>query len=329
MNAPRKLVLSSALLIAACSSNSTSPGPPDGASMSLGDFCAGFMTATAQSLSRCLGGAESTWTMEISAQFSCSSLAAAVAAGRVTYDPMEAGACLAAYPTLSCSDLLVGPTVCAAPLGGTVANGGACLADGDCKGASYCSGVGHGNASCQGKCAPYIAAGQPCLSTQECAVGFTCGGVPGSLTCISDRHPLANPGASCAAPASPNMPSIQCAPGLSCQLPSFACATTVQEGGACTPGERLCEFFTYCDSATQKCKSDSGEGGVCGSAPSGELMNCLPGLYCKLPSKTSPTGTCATLGAGGAACMGDFECASNSCSSQSTTGTCSAPCTQE
>jgi len=328
MNAPRKLVLSSALLVAACSSNSTSVGPADGASMSLGDFCAGFMTATAQLLSRCLGGAESTWAAELTAQFSCSSLAAAVAAGRVVYDPMEASACLAGYPILSCTDLLVGPPVCAAPLGGTVANGGTCLADGDCKGASYCSGVGNGNASCQGKCAPFIAAGQSCLSTEECATGYTCGGIPGSLTCISDRHPLANIGASCGAVA-PTMPSIECAPGLSCHLATFVCATTVEEGGVCTAGEGLCETFTYCDSSSHTCKSDPGEGGVCGSAPSGELMRCLPGLYCKLPTDTSPTGTCATLGAGGAACTGDFECASDSCSSQSTTGTCSTPCTQE
>jgi hypothetical protein len=317
------------IAVSACSSGSSGSGgagQPDASSLSLAQFCEEFTDANAALLSRCLGGEANTWAMEVPPQYSCASLESAVKAGRVTYASAEAAACIAAYPSLSCSDFLIGPSVCSAPLSGTAESGAACFADGDCSGSNYCKGVGNGNSACQGKCAPLLAAGSACTMTEECVVGYTCSGEPPNLTCISERHPIASLGGSCA-PVAPTGPAILCGPGLRCNRQTLTCATTANEGDACTPGEGMCVTFTYCDSSSKSCRPDPGSGGMCGSTPAGELMTCLPGLYCKLPSDISPIGTCVPLGGPGAACSGNFECASDSCDSQ--TGECSTPCTEE
>jgi hypothetical protein len=328
MNVRRSFVLASAALagLFACSSSSPATVHPDAsmAPMTLSAFCSAFMTANSAILARCLGGAASVWATEVPAQYSCASLEAAVAAGRVTYDGSQAASCLDAYPTLSCSDLLVGPPACTGPLGGTIANAAACFTDGDCGGADYCSGAAHGTAACQGTCAPLLAAGAACSASEECVSGFTCGGNPSSPTCISDVHPLANKGESCAA-LPPTMPSIQCAPGLSCELHTTVCEPTVADGAACTPGQGLCETFTYCDPTTMTCKAYAGSGGVCGTTPAQETMGCLPQTWCKMQSPMDPTGVCSPLGGAQAACSGDYQCISGACVREA----CTAPCTEE
>lgn len=301
-------------------SKDVSTGPMD-----IATFCGAFRNATDALLSRCVGGSEAIWGEYFPP---CSALEAAVSAGRVTYQPSKVSACLVAFPSLSCSDLLIGPNACFGPLGGTVANGGPCYADGDCRGDSYCSGVGPGKSSCVGKCAKLLPGGAACTEMDSCAAGYLCGGVPTSMTCVSDVHPLADEGDSCA-PVAPTKPSIFCAPGLSCNRQNFRCAPTGKLGGACTPGDALCETFTYCDSKTSKCVSDPGVGEVCGVSPAGELMRCLPRLYCKLPTPTSATGSCASLGGKGAACSADEQCTSETCNNGTGGGACSAPCTAE
>jgi Dickkopf N-terminal cysteine-rich region len=317
----------SLVTLASCSSSPATHAADASAPMTLGAFCDAFMAANAAILSRCLGGDESLWASGIPAQYSCSALSAAVTAGRVLYDPTQAPACIGAYPELSCTDLLVGPTECDGPLAGTAKDGAACFGDGDCGGASYCGGIGHGQSACSGFCTPLLAAGATCTATQECAIGYTCGGAP-MLTCISDRHPLADEGKSCA-PVMPTMPSIECAPGLSCSHATLTCAKTVEQGGACVPGEALCETFTYCDGASKTCKPYAGAGGTCGAATGGETMGCLPGFYCAMESPMSPTGACTALGKSGAPCTEGFECASASCGTPTNKGVCSTPCTEE
>ncbi len=307
-----------------------SDAPVDAPPLTLSEFCDGFMTANARLLSRCLSGSVTTWAAEVPAQYACPSLLAAEAAGRVTYDPTDAAACLAAYASLSCSDVLVGPMICNAPLSGTAANGASCFSDGDCGGSDYCLGAGSGNSACTGKCTPLLAAGAPCTSPEECVLGYACGGNAGSTTCISDIHPLANEGASCA-PVAATLPSIQCAPGLRCSHTTKTCETTVLQGGTCTPGEGLCETFTYCDTPTSSCKGPAGQGGPCGSQADGETMECQPGLFCNLTSATSLTGTCTPLGGAGAPCAGGGACVSGTCNDQGDAGggACSTPCTEE
>ena len=160
-------------------------------------------------------------------------------------------------------------------------------------------------------------------------LGYACGGQAGSTSCISDIHPLASQGESCAAVA-PTMPSIQCAPGLRCSHATSTCETTVAQGGTCTPGEGLCETFTYCDTPTSSCKGPAKQGGMCGSEADGETMECLPGLFCNLSSTTSLTGTCAPLSGAGAPCAGGVACISGTCANVGDAGgTCTTPCTEE
>jgi hypothetical protein len=317
-----------AVAAAACSSSSGPTIHPngdggDGGTMSIDEFCSAFMTANDVLLNRCVGGAVATWAEELPAQYSCPSLEAAVAAGRVKYQASMADSCLNAFPTLTCADLFIGPMTCDGPLAGTVANGASCFGDGDCDGASYCKGSGYGQSSCDGKCAPLIAAGAACTPIEECAIGYTCGSTG---ICISDIHPLASEGQSCAI-LPPTKPQIQCGPGLTCNHESFLCGPTVAAGGACVPGEGLCETFNFCDATTRKCVADPSEGGTCGLSSMGEIMECLPHLYCNLPSAMSETGTCSPLGASGDACTGNYQCVSGFC--PVATDTCSAPCTQE
>jgi hypothetical protein len=309
----------------ACSSSSSKTTPPggDAATMSVSEFCNAFMTANNVLLNRCVGGAEATWAEELPAEYACPSLEAAVAAGRVAYHASLAESCLNAFPTLSCADLFVGPMTCEGPLAGTVANGATCFGDGDCSVSSYCRGSGYGQSSCEGKCAPLLAPGAACTPIEECAIGYTCST---NGICITDIHPLASEGQSCAL-LPPTKPSIQCGPGLSCNHASFLCGPTVQLGGACVPGEGLCETFTFCDATTRKCVPDPSAGGTCGLSSMGEIMECLPHLYCNLPSAMSETGTCSALGASGDACTGNYQCVSGFCAVA--TDTCTAPCTQE
>jgi hypothetical protein len=315
--------------VVACSSSSakstdkdaSSPGDVTIGPMSIAEFCNAFITANNTLFSRCLGGPVSTWALELPPQYSCASLEAAVAAGRVKYVASQAASCLEAYPSLSCSDLYLGPMECFGPLGGTAANGAACLTDGDCGGSSYCSVL---DGSCQGTCAAALAAGASCPVLDSCVPGYICGGDSSSMTCISNVHPLANEGHSCA-PVAATMPSIQCASGLTCSPHTSMCTKAVPEGAACTPGDELCAMFSYCDSSTMTCKAWVGAGETCGPTAAGEHIECLPQLFCKMATPTSPTGTCEPLGGAGASCAGGYECASDSCSPSG----CSTPCTQE
>ncbi|MBK7580029.1 MAG: hypothetical protein IPI67_07455 [Myxococcales bacterium] len=94
----------------------------------------------------------------------------AIEAGRVVYDGKKLDACLSAIAKRDCG-ASGEPAECTAAIDGTVAEGGDCQLDAECKGGNaYCK-VG---ASCPGKCAPKELAGGPCKNESDCAGDLKC-----------------------------------------------------------------------------------------------------------------------------------------------------------
>ncbi len=333
-------------------------GTADGG-MGVAAFCSAVVMADSTFLSKCVGGEASAWDSQLLAANSCTDLAAAVTAGRVTYDPTKAPACLAAAAAVGCDagGATMSSTACKAALAGTVAAGGACYAAIDCAGgSSFCSGLGGASGSCSGTCKPLVAAGASCAAGEQCVQGYSCTGTAGALTCTANAAPSgAALGATCGYDATTKT-TVVCGSGLACDAKTLKCETIVKLGGACTPGGGVCELFTSCDPTSKTCHAYPGMGGSCGTSAGQDFVGCTGTTYCKL---SGATGTCTTLGALGASCTLGAECASKVCKAASVDGgtgdagskdagshdagskdagshdagggggTCTAPCTQQ
>jgi len=301
---------------------------------SVSSFCTQLLAADAALLSKCLGGPVSAWEAEIGTSNACSQVVAAVSAGRVTFDSTQAAACIGAYSGASCTDFSAAtePAACTATLKGTVADKSTCYNDIDCGATSYCSGLGGASASCTGTCAPRLAAAATCTSSDKCVTGYSCSsGAGGAMTCTAST--TATPaalGATCGYDSKTST-FVSCGAGLACSSKTSTCVTQVATGAACTPGAGVCEPFSACDPTTKKCAAYPAAGGKCGEAAGQDPVACAPGSYCQPATGTPLVGTCATLGASGAACSSGTQCASGSCAKHGDggAGTCAAACTQE
>jgi hypothetical protein len=306
--------------------------------MSITTFCNAVLQADATYLSMCLGGAASAWDAQLTAGTTCTAVAAAVSAGRVTYDPTKASACLAATTALGCdagaSTSAMGLTDCKAALAGTVAANGTCYNSVDCAGTNFCSGLGATGGSCTGTCKPLVAAGATCAAGDQCVSGYVCGSAGGdagtSLACVTSTPAnLAASGAACGYNSTTKV-NVSCAAGLVCNSSTKTCQAPIKAGATCTPGAGECDLFTYCDPTSKTCKNDPGVGGACGSSPSQDFIPCTGASYCKFVTG-SLVGTCTALSAAGAACKTAEECASKVCTAAGDAGggTCAMACTQE
>jgi hypothetical protein len=269
-------------------------------------------------------------------------IAASDAAGTLSYDGAELPACLDAYQSLACDDVIVDfPESCKAALGSALEEGEACRHSLECEQGFYCAG-----GACPGTCTAFLAEGESCTENDVCASGLTCfqgacqplgredddcgGGLfPDCVIgqfCAGENLNEATPGKcypvesvfsakerqACNPLGSP--PTL-CDAGLSCPLLNPFCRGPAEPGAAC----EVLAIPDYCPEG-QSCRE-----GVCTKLPAnGEPCRastagkgaCQAGLRCV-------NNVCRKLNANGAGCAEAAECFSAHCDEA---GDCSVPC---
>ncbi|MBM4341947.1 MAG: hypothetical protein FJ100_01020 [Deltaproteobacteria bacterium] len=234
-------------------------------------------------------------------------LIAEVKAGKITYDPVAAGNCIA-YIASSCDAFKSGktPAPCKQTFVGKLADGDSCTRDEVCK-SGRCQKGATQSSLCPGKCAPIAKAGGACNGDNDCE---------GDLLCIEDKcAPKGGKvGASCS--------SQSCEPGLYCNYAGPAgatCAELSKEGGACL-GSEACVKGLYCKNTGSQgactkpsavgspCNFEGGSGG--GSGSGGGAGECGVGAVC-LPKPGAPPGgqgMCVAKAKVGQPCQGPGQC---------------------
>jgi hypothetical protein len=229
--------------------------------------------------------------------------------GKVRYDATKAQACLDGLGARTCAEMLERDSPeCLAALDGTVALGGACDLDEECKGVALCK---SSNGTCPGQCAALLVAGQACAKDDNCQSGLQCS----TETKLCVQPALA--GQAC------DYGSPPCGPGLLClgkdddKKTAGVCRTPDQafagvENGPCDPSlGQLCQTGLACvtDSLTLvplaitwKCVK-AGSYAANADCRLGIPEACASGNYCKVGTGLQiVSGTCTTIPAAGEAC---------------------------
>jgi hypothetical protein len=213
-------------------------------------------------------------------------VAAAVAAGRLTFDAASACTCLDHVLARDCANFGEDSYVaaCDTMLRGAVAVGGSCDTFAQTGGPHECAGICMAGAnSCTGTCqAP--AAPSPCGSGAACANG---------QTCVNGHCSAGNAGEAC---AGGYHSQIICKAPMVCNSTGLSgtCGAAVASGGDCGPGPNQCQHGLYCQlplQGAQSCVPRAAEGESCEDYQG----NCQDGLYCKLANQNPPQGTCAKI----------------------------------
>jgi hypothetical protein len=252
--------------------------------------------------------------------------AAAVRAGRATFDAAAAKACIDGWSQIPCSDksvIIWPPTACSRVLVGRVALGGACYGTRDCAG-----GRCDATTACPGVCVAAPVPGDACS-------GVFCDGAS-RLLCVAGRCATeGGVGAACD-------DRLDCEQGLACL--SSACATAMEAGGACSRNDDCAEGL-YCllpgsggGGGGGVCTPQVARGGTCreDQAHVGALGQCALGLGCAgsvydaVSGRITP-GTCEpAVDAGGACsavatwngCLPHLACVGGVCVVPPTSGPC-------
>jgi hypothetical protein len=262
---------------------------------------------------------------------------AAITAGRIAYDEVAAGACVAGLAATDCladqpSDATL--SACLAALSGEVARGAPCAGTFECQEGVCPSTTGD---ACPTLCEPAAGQGEACshLSGPTCDVrqGLRCS----SGTCVV---PAAKGGAC--------VDNDGCQSSLVCV--ENACAPLRPTGGGCAK-DSSCAAGNFCVAGGDEggvCEARLGEGGVCGrdvedTSAAFRHVQCLDGLACKGAGLTdggeSVAGACAKPSdegesctvepAGfqifGTGCRGGLVCAAGQCAKPPAVGN---PCSQ-
>ncbi|MBM4346031.1 MAG: hypothetical protein FJ100_21870 [Deltaproteobacteria bacterium] len=216
-------------------------------------------------------------------------LAAMVADGKLTYDAVAAGACIAALKeTCDGLDLVTGPPPCQQMYQGSLKDGAACNFNVECA-SHYC----YGPENCPRFCKKRVALGGVCGKADLCVAGAVCFGGK----CVANV--LKDVGAACG--------ELKCKKGLYCNEKE-KCAPLNKAGqacdlsGSCVPGSQCI---------------DSGTGGSCQPMPkSGEPCSpnpfsdasvlCAAGLICFHTG--GDDGTCKPKAAIGGPCTNTSDC---------------------
>jgi hypothetical protein len=301
----------------------------------LGDVPAKYAAASCVALAACFGelaqefmnGEDCNQLLEKRiANGDFASLQQAVASGKVTYDGTKMQACLDRLSGAGCKLFTEREFAeCVAASDGTIAEGGDCNFDFECKSPAFCK----VDAACPGKCAPLQAAGAACTDDDQCQSGLICTG-PG--TC---EKPSAA-GQSCQ-----NASATPCEPGLLCfggdpQAGTPGTCKTIAElfsadlgatcnladGPYCKPGLSCAVESVSATEIVTKCVA-AGTSACTISYPD----MCPTGQYCKHPDQDF-NGTCTPLPGDGQPCVSDTcvaytRCESGTCRSlQDNGGTC-------
>jgi hypothetical protein len=207
-----------------------------------------------------------------------------VGANGSTASPVATSACAQAIPGITCADLLSNQIATACrPVAGTLTDGAACAADGQCATAHCKIALGQ---TC-GTCAKRGAASAECGLADDCEYGLTCAG--GKCTSYGAS------GAACSA----NAP---CRGDLVCR--GGKCGTAAATGEACAEGDGCDELHgVICSVAKKKCVPVSYGGGnaACGIVPSGVEL-CASSGFCKGLEAPKYQGTCVAAAADGESC---------------------------
>lgn len=260
-------------------------------------------------------------------------LAQSVSEGRVVFKAGAFAKCASDIAALGCdAQTYRWSDSCESALSGTVALGGDCDIDLDCKGRAYCK----KGSACPGVCTALVEQGAACTGNSECADGLAC---IGGTSC----EPLGVDGDSCEVGEPPcgigfvchteaggklcrelssvytgnkNAPCTAtgnlCKPELVCASSSGSmgvCEARAASGGACKRAQpNQCPMDEYCDATT------AGMAGLCSEYPGdgetclGRSQPCASGTVCV-------AGVCQSLLRLGDACSDDAECYSGTCDS--------------
>ncbi len=253
-------------------------------------------------------------------------LAADVVDGKVSYDAVQARACVDEWNSLPCTrtmSLKHPNDPCDSVFAGTVAVGGACFFDPECAAGGSCQ-IDYTNCGlsqcCPGSCVeipPPAGAGGDCTSAgATCVTGTTC--TPDASGLTATCQPTPGVGQACAAS------TVACVYPLYCDPTSGTCKAPVDTGEACNPqlkGQDCNEEADLCDPTTSVCTRFPGPGRPCD--PTFGL--CLYDAWCD-----TTTDTCLARPAVGqpcddrVPCLGDDRCdpTSSTCVLLPTAGAC-------
>jgi hypothetical protein len=285
-----------------------------------------------------------------------------IEAGTVAYYGNKVQACLDVLSNLSCDGMLTrDQPECLAALDGSVAQGGDCDLNEECRGSAICRST---DGTCPGTCVALLSAGQACLADGDCRDGLQCssetklcvkpaaageaceyGSPPcgSGLLCLGKDDTNKTPGSCRSAigalsaaegAACDPVAGILCGSGVSCVADHmdplaaklvWKCVKsgTYTAGGPCKPAfPEACATGNYCQTGTGLLALT----GVCTAVPNArEACGTGLGAQCK-PGAVCVAGLCQTYAANGVSCTGDDMCYSGYCGS---TGGCQPrlPCT--
>ena len=206
-------------------------------------------------------------------------LPAAIDAGRVEYNGVQAQKCLDEVAAAGCELLSERqPESCELALAGTVEEGGDCELDAECAGDQYCDIAG----ACPGTCKVLEQAGGPCAGSSDCVSGLKCNNA--TNRCVA-----------------PGMAGDSCKGGEPDCIDGYFCLGNNEEMNQ--PGECITFAEAFGGKVGDACGTDTGL--------------CEPGLVCEITAINPPRGTCGEkVGAGDVchvafpdACPDDEYCA--------------------
>jgi len=302
-----------AILLAACGDNTPT--------IELDDLYAETLRARCERLVRCGVAASAEGCAGYFRTPDEDNLHAAIEAGRISYDPASAIACLAALAALPCDETSrearAPIEACERMLRGTVRVGGVCGFDRECDSGSCDAPLCPADTCCSGACVATrtAAAGDPCTADEQCARDAFCGG-QGTCTPLAAR-------------SQPCRIDAHCEPGLACvgatDLQDGACRALGLLGESC-PYRRCAELGAVCDAAL-RCVPAGLPGAPCtADTDCSPLALCGPGNVCiDVPRLGEPCGfscggeawcrqgTCVAPLENTAPCTADNQCASLYC----------------
>jgi hypothetical protein len=168
-----------------------------------------------------------------------------------------------------------------------------------------------------GHCSAGHGVGDTCETLRDCAPGLTCA----QQRCVA----YGALGDACD-DARPCDATLRCAAGACLCCAAGACATRVDEGGACDPSVPSCALDLSCNAVSKKCArpiapaAGGGEGGAsCGATTSGALDACARGFVCS--ADASGKSQCVALANEGEECLDrpctlPWRCIRGSCALQ-------------
>jgi hypothetical protein len=331
------VVVGVAPLLPACGGSDSNPTSPSASGPKLSEVPAELATTLCDVTAKCLGpiadvylAGQSCMDKQLTElqEGGFSLLQGAVDDHRVTYDGSKVAGCLDAVEKAGCGVFSnrIG-TLCDGVFTGTVASGGDCTLDEECKKDLFCQ-VG---STCPGKCTPLLAAGGDCKKSDSCKDGLICSDT--SKTCIA-------PGAegdTCGGTSGKECPAnLVCVGATATQTGTCKTIDSVfaaSDGASCDPTNAVfCKADLRCSlasvdqagKAAWKCEKPA----TSQTCHLGYPETCPFGQFCRLETTGSVDGTCKPLPGDGEACGGTSAADTNKDKCAATalcvSGTCKA-----